>query len=119
MAAGRLHISATFRRSRSRASQLRTVARRRLGGHVAVLHLQRVDPPLATRENADQVPELDQLRLRKVPFEFGPHRVVGGRRIPGDRVRVAQRHLLAVGELVRVFEIVERGQARLVDSLLS
>jgi hypothetical protein len=78
-----------------------------------------MDPPLATRENADQVPELDQLRLRKVPFELGPHRVVGGRRVPGDRVGIAQRHLLAFGELVRVFKIVERGQTRLVDSLLS
>jgi hypothetical protein len=98
-----------FRLSRSGANQLRTVARRRLGGYVAVLHLQRVDPSLATREDADQVPELDQLRLRKMSFELGPHRVVGGRGIPGDRVGVAQRYLLAVGELVRVFKMIERG----------
>jgi hypothetical protein len=49
--------------------------------------------------------------------QVGPHRVVGARRVPADRVGVAERDALAVGEERRALEVVKRGQLRLVCDL--
>src|SRR5581483_12215431 len=80
---------------------LRAQTHRRLGKHVAVLDAERADPALAARDVADERAELDELRLGEMRVQIAPHRVVRARRIPADRVGVAKRNALALGEARR------------------
>jgi len=59
---------------------------------------ERADPPLPTRDVADERAELDELGLAEVRVQLLPERVVGELRVPADRVGVAKRDALALVE---------------------
>src|SRR4051794_5561682 len=92
---------------------------RRLGKHLAVSDAERPDPALAAGDVADEGAELDELRFREVRVQLLPQAVVGQCGVPADRVRVAERHTLAVSEERRRLVPVEARELVLLGCLLS
>jgi hypothetical protein len=80
---------------------------------------ERPDPALAAGDVADERPELDELRLGEVRVQLRPERVVGERRVPADRVGVAERDALALAEERRRLVPLERRELVLVSGLPS
>jgi hypothetical protein len=80
---------------------------------------ERPDPPLAAGDVADERAELDELRLAEVVVQLRPERVVGEVGVPADRVRVAERDALALGEERRRLVAVELRELVLAGRLLS
>src|SRR5262245_64973624 len=68
---------------------------------------ERLDPPLLAQGQRDEEAELDQLGIGEMPAQLRPQRLVGDLRVPYDRARVRQRHLLALGEPGRLGEVQE------------
>ena len=64
-----------------------------------MLRVQRQQPALPARHEADVVPELDQLGFRKFRVQLLPHRVISLCRVAHDGVAIAQRYFFACGEL--------------------
>lgn len=81
--------------------------------------IKRVDPTLSTTQDADQKSDFDQLRLRKVALELSPERIIRLSRIPRDRVCIAQRRALTVGEERRLCVVVDLRELVLANGLLS
>src|SRR3954470_14772148 len=92
---------------------------RRLGEDLAVPDTERADPTLAAGDIAYERAELDELRLGEVRVQLLPQSVVGERRVPADRVRVAQRDALTLGEERRGLVPVEARELVLRGCLLS
>ena len=70
----------------------------RFGRHIAMPQVECMDPALATAQHAHQEPQLDQLRLREMPLQFGPERIISLSRIPRDGVGITESHFLAFAE---------------------
>ena len=99
--------------------QLGSVAGRRSRRDLAVLDLERVNPALSAGEDADGIADLDELGLGEVLLQIRPQDIVRPRRVPGNRVGVAQGDLLALGEARRVFVVLEVREPIFADGLLS
>jgi hypothetical protein len=87
-----------------------------VAAQVAVAHAEGLEEPLLPHRQADEVTQLDQLRLGEVAVQLGPQVIIGQPRVPGDRLGPPQRGLLPFGQQLRPAEIddlVERalGQA--------
>src|SRR5206468_11329670 len=65
---------------------------------------QRLDPPLLPQRERDEEAELDQLGVREVLVQLRPQRLVRDLRVPDDRARVGEGHLLTLGEFRRIGE---------------
>ena len=99
--------------------QLRSVANGRFRLDLTVADLECVDPALAAREDAHEVAKLHKLRLGEVLLELSPERVICARRVPGNRVCVAEGHFLALGETWRRLVVVDLRKSVLGDGMLS
>src|SRR5689334_5644008 len=72
--------------------------------NLVVVDVEQAQPALLAERQPDHAPELDELRLVEVPVHTLPEGVVR-RRMPGDRLGVGERGLLALVVALRLLEI--------------
>src|SRR5580693_4074197 len=92
------------RGERLRCAKTRRHRGGRPGQHLVVLDVQEPQPALLAHRQSDEAAELDQLGLGEVLVKPLPQRIVGVQ-VPGDRLRVGQRRLLAFAQPGRALEV--------------
>ena len=82
--------------------------RRHRGGaarhHLVVVDVEQAQPALLTEREADHASELDELRLAEVAVQALPQRIAGVE-VPGDRLGICERRLLAIVIAIRLLEV--------------
>lgn len=91
---------------------------RRLRHELAVGDIQRLHPALTACDVADEGTEFDQFRVGEVLVQLRPELVAGAGRVPADRVGIAQRDPLLLGEQRGRLVVVQLAELALVGDLL-
>ena len=71
-----------------------------------MLDIEQPQPALLSQREPDHAAELDQLRLAEMPVHALPERIVGIE-MPGDRLGIGQRRLLALAVVRGLLEVQE------------
>jgi hypothetical protein len=79
---------------------------------------QRLDPLLLPEGQCDEVPQLDELRVREMLVQPSPQLIVGRLGVEDDRFGIGQRCLFTLVVLGRVAEVEQFGVGVLGQSLL-
>ena len=87
------------------------------GENLMVLDIERPQPALLAHGQGHEIADLDQFGLAEMLVQARPERVVD-RQVPGDRLRVGQRRLLALVVAARALEIDQVAVIVLDDALL-